>query len=129
MKELSKKNKDFVSEMEEFEFNRMNGISNKNNEIKANKIEDDEIQSSNNKGLNFNDDDSDDGDLGFEDDDSSRSSEEDLNLDFGVKYTDNKERVFSDDNNPFKEDNNFEKAQPIGLDDSMASEKEIDLNF
>lgn len=33
MKELSNKNKDFVSKMEEFEFNRMNGISNKNNEI------------------------------------------------------------------------------------------------
>jgi hypothetical protein len=87
MKELSEKNKDFVSEMEEFEFNRMNGISNKNNEIKANKIVDDEIQSS------------------------------------------NEERVFNDDNNPFKEDNNFEKAQPIGLDDSMASEEEMNLNF
>ena len=33
MKELSKQNKDFVSVMEEVEFNRMNGVS--NNEIKA----------------------------------------------------------------------------------------------
>lgn len=32
MKELSKQNKDFVSEMETFEFNRMNGVSNNNKE-------------------------------------------------------------------------------------------------
>ena len=32
MKELSKQDKDFVSEMEEYEFNRMNGVSNNNKE-------------------------------------------------------------------------------------------------
>ena len=126
IKELSKQNKDFVSEMEEFEFNRMNGVSNNNNEIKANKIEKEEIQSSN-KGFNFNDDDSDDGDIEFEDDDSSRSEEE-MNLDFGVNYTDNKEKVFDNDNNPFKEDNDFEKSKPIDLDDSVLGE-EINLKF
>ena len=114
IKELSKQNKDFVSEMEEFEFNRMNGVSNNNNEIKANKIENEEIQSSN-KGFNFNDD------------DSSRSEEE-MNLDFGVNYTDNKEKVFDNDNNPFKEDNDFEKSKRIDLDDSVLSEKK-DLKF
>jgi hypothetical protein len=100
MKELSKQNKDFVSEMEEVEFNRMNGVS--NNE------------------LEFNDDDS---DIGLEDDDSSRSKEE-----FGGKYTDNKERVFDSDNNPFKEDDTFEKGKRIGLNDSSLSE-ETKLKF
>jgi hypothetical protein len=100
MKELSKQTKDFVSEMEEVEFNRMNGVS--NNE------------------LEFNDDDS---DIGLEDDDSSRSKEE-----FGGKYTDNKERVFDSDNNPFKEDDTFEKGKRIGLNDSSLSE-ETKLKF
>ena len=126
MKELSKQNKDFISEMEKFEFNRMNGVSNNNNEIKANKIEEEEVQSSNNKGFEFNDDDSDDGEIGFEDDDSSRSEEE-INLDLGGNYTDNKEKVFTDAN-PFEEDKNIEKAKPISLDDSDLSES-IDLNF
>jgi hypothetical protein len=100
MKELSKQDKDFVSEMEEYEFNRMNGVS--NNE------------------LEFNDDDS---DIGLEDDDSSRSKEE-----FGVKYIDNKERVFDNDNNPFKEDDSFEKGKPVDLNDSVLSE-EKELKF
>ena len=131
MKELSKQNKDFISEMEEFEFKRMNDISSNsvsnNNEIKANKIEEKEIQSNDNKGIDFNDDDSDDGNIGLEDDDSIRSEEE-INLDFGVNYTDNKEKVFDDDNHPFKEDNDFEKSQPVNLDDSAVSE-EMDLKF
>ena len=130
MKELSNKNKDFVSEMEEFEFKRMNAVSsnsvsNNNNEIKANKIENEKIQN-NNKGLEFNDDDSEAGDIEFDDDDSSRSEEE-MNLNFGVNYTDNKERVFDNANNPFKEDNNLEKSKPVDLDDSVLGE-EIDLN-
>ena len=100
MKELSKQNKDFISEMEEFEFKRMNDISSNsvsnNNEIKANKIEEKEIQSNDNKGIDFNDDD-------------SIRSEEEINLDFGVNYTDNKEKVFDDDN-PFVE--NDDKIVP-----------------
>jgi hypothetical protein len=114
MKELSKQNKDFISAMEEVEFNRINGVSNNNNESKANKIEDEEIQSSNNKGFEFNDN------------DSSRREEE-INLNFGGNYTDNKERVFTDAN-PFEEDKNIEKAKPISLDDSDLSEN-MDLNF
>ncbi len=47
MKELSRQGKDFVSEMEVVEFNRINGVS--NNEIKANKNVNEEIQNSNNK--------------------------------------------------------------------------------
>ena len=100
MKELSKQNKDFISEMEEFEFKRMNDISSNsvsnNNEIKANKIEEKEIQSNDNKGIDFNDDD-------------SIRSEEEINLDFGVNYTNNKEKVFDDDN-PFVE--NDDKIVP-----------------
>jgi hypothetical protein len=68
MKELSKQNKDFVSEMEEVEFNRMNGVSNNNHEIKSNKSENKEIQNSNNV-VDFNDD-----------------------------YTDDKEKVFDEEN-------------------------------
>lgn len=63
MKELSTQNKDFVSEMETFEFNRMN-----------------------------------------------------------------KERVFDDDNNPFMEDDSFEKSKPADLDGSVLS-VETDLKF
>lgn len=103
MKELSKQNKDFVSEMEEFEFNRINGVS-------SNSI------SNNNKGFEFNDD------------DSSRGEEE-MDRNFGVNYTDNKERVFDDDNNPFKEDNGFEKGKRVALDDSVLSEDNMDLKF
>ena len=66
MKEFSRQGKDFISEMEEVEFNRMNG------------------------------------EIGFEDDDSSRSEEE-INSDLGGDYTDDKEKVFDDDN-PFVED-------------------------
>lgn len=90
MKELSKQNKDFITEMENVEFNRMNAVSSN-------------------------------------DDDSSRSEEE-MDLNFGVNYTDNKERVFDDDNHPFKEDNSFEKGKPVALDDSVVSE-EVDLKF
>lgn len=65
MKELSKQNKDFISEMEEVEFNRING------------------------------------EIGFEDDDSSRSEEE-INSELGGNDTDDKEKVF-DEANPFVE--------------------------
>jgi hypothetical protein len=97
MKELSAKNKDFVQEMETFEFNRINGISNKNSEIKSNNIIADDEKQNNNEGLIFDDDDS---DIEFEDD---------MNLDFGDNNIDIKEKVF-DEANPFVE--NGEKIAP-----------------
>ena len=53
MKETFNQNKDFISEMEKLEFNRVNAVSNNHNEIKVN------------KGIEFNDDDEIKLDLGF----------------------------------------------------------------
>jgi hypothetical protein len=96
MKELSKQNKDFISEMENFEFNRMNGVSNNAD------------------------------DMAFEDDDSSRSSEEEINADFGGNYTEDKERIFDDDNNPFIE-NNVNKVAPVPAP-SQINEPTVEIN-
>ena len=50
------------------------------------------------------------------------------NLEFNRVNTDNKERVFDDDNNPFKEDDSFEKSKPVDMNDSVLSEqRDLDI--